>query len=531
MIANLAEAIDAHRRGEIDAAAAVYQRVLAESPDHPDALHYLGVATLQRGDPARARDLIARAARLRPDDPTILSNLGVAYRALGDKERTIVSCRRAVELAPHSASLHLNFGLALSEASLVDEALSALHEAVRLDPKQTAGHMALAKIHEQMGDFDLAIESLRYVLGVVPRDAGALAGLASMCRGAISEDDRAAIESVLADPALPIEPGVQLRFGLVQVMDARAEFGAAAELANQANAMRLANLQSRGLVYDHGAHRAAVDDVIAAFSPAYFERMAGTGVETDRPVFIVGLPRSGTTLIEQILASHSRVYCAGELTLAGRLLETLRLSIVERHRAGDPDQQVEGTGMEGVAKQYLAELTAVNSTADRVVDKMPDNTMFLGLIATIFPRAKIIQCQRDLRDVALSCWFTDFRDVRWACDTSQITARFAEHNRLMAHWKHVLPAAILDVPYEEVVSHFELWARTIVKWCGLDWEPACLDFHKTRRAVATASVNQVRNPIYHRSVGRWKNYQELLAPLFSAIATATDGTTQGSATD
>ena len=170
-----------------------------------------------------------------------------------------------------------------------------------------------------------------------------------------------------------------------------------------------------------------------------------------------------------------------------------------------------------VAERYSQELAALNDTADRVVDKMPDNSAYLGLIVTAFPRAKLIHCRRDLRDVALSCWMTDFWQVRWACAPEEIARRIAEHERLMEHWRRVLPAPMLEVDYEDLVADLETAARAIVAFCGLEWDPACLEFHKTRRAVRTSSVEQVRQPIYTSSVGRWKNYEQSLAPLFEAL--------------
>ena len=149
----------------------------------------------------------------------------------------------------------------------------------------------------------------------------------------------------------------------------------------------------------------------------------------------------------------------------------------------------------------------MNRTAERVVDKMPENYLYLGLLATLFPRAKFIHCRRDLRDVAVSCWMTHFRQNRWTNDPEHIVARFREYQRLMEHWRAVLPVSVLEVDYEETVADLPGVARRLVEWCGLDWEPACLAFHKGTRPVRTASVIQVRQPVYTRSVGRWRNYE------------------------
>ncbi len=282
----------------------------------------------------------------------------------------------------------------------------------------------------------------------------------------------------------------------------------------EANALQLADFRNRGWLYDPARHGPFIDKLIAAFSPVFFDQVRGFGLETERPVFIVGLPRSGTTLIEQILGSHPRVHGAGELTLARRIFESLPGAAIYGGMPFDYLPALDRECVQTLGNRYLNELAAIDDKADRLVDKMPDNTIYIGLITALFPRAKIIHCRRDVRDVALSCWMTDFLEVRWACDFDLIARRIHEHERLMEHWRRVLPTPMFEVDYEEVVFDLETGARAIVAWCGLEWDPSCLEFHKLSRPVQTSSVAQVRQPIYTRSVGRWKNYQNSLAPLF-----------------
>lgn len=273
--------------------------------------------------------------------------------------------------------------------------------------------------------------------------------------------------------------------------------------------------------------------MIAACTPQFFERVRGLGLDTQRPVFIFGLPRSGTTLVEQILASHSRVFGAGELTFArDDFLALAALSGdsteiapgITAYSTANADaaafaamHRLDIATIARVARQHLGRLDRLNFSATRVTNKMPDNYLYLGLLATLFPRATFIHCRRDLRDVAVSCWMTAFEDLVWTCNTEHIAARVHEYNRLMEHWFQVLPVRILNVDYEETVSDLERAARRLVAWCGLDWEPKCLEFHKTSRPVRTASAHQVRQPIYTTSAGRWKNYEQSLAHLFAAL--------------
>ncbi len=177
-----------------------------------------------------------------------------------------------------------------------------------------------------------------------------------------------------------------------------------------------------------------------------------------------------------------------------------------------------------LAEQHLERLAAIDGgQSPRIVDKMPDNYMYLGLLSLVFPNATFIHCRRDLRDVAVSCWITDFRSIRWANDPEHIASRFNQYHRLMEHWHTVLPVPLHEVDYEDTVTDLESVARRLVAACGLEWEPACLEFYKNERPVRTASVAQVRQPVYQRSVARWKNYEPALSTLFTALPSYASG--------
>ena len=287
--------------------------------------------------------------------------------------------------------------------------------------------------------------------------------------------------------------------------------------------------QKQGKSYDPQVHTRLVDGLLATFTPQFFECVRGVGLDTERPIFIVGLPRSGTTLTEQILASHSQVYGAGELNYLRETFEALpqvygtatpleALGPLTPTPLPNSGERGWGEGLRRLAEWHLARLGELDAHAARVADKMPENYLYLGLIAALFPRAKLIHCRRDLRDVAVSCWMTNFRHLRWAADPEQIIHRFHEYRRLMEHWQRVLPVPMLEVDYEETVTNLEGVARRLVDWVGLEWEPACLAFHETRRPVRTASVTQVRQPVYTRSVARWKHYEEDLGSVFEQLS-------------
>ncbi len=337
-----------------------------------------------------------------------------------------------------------------------------------------------------------------------------------MLRSNLPDADLEAMQRLIAYPYLADAQRGCLHFGMAEALDARGAYIEAAEHLNEANGIASSEWAKRGQSYDPLAHREHVDQLCSTFTPAYFERTRGMGSESHRPIFIVGLPRSGTTLTEQILAAHSQVFGAGELRFGhddfGALSEEVDASPLEVL------ERLDGATVERVAARHLERLRELDADSPRIADKLPDNYLYLGLLATLFPRARFIHCRRDLRDVAVSCWMTNFRQIRWASDQEHIASRFGEYRRIMEHWRKVLPVKVLEVDYEETVADLEGVARRLVSFCGLDWEPACLDFHKANRPVRTASVAQVRQPIYTRSVARWRNYEPALGTLFERLA-------------
>jgi tetratricopeptide (TPR) repeat protein len=520
-------------------------------PHFPEGHNNLGNVLREQGKLGEAKASYAEALRLNPDLGLTYNNMGQALQEEGKLEDAIAWYRKGLQLEPDSARIHCNLasaleeqekhaeataryevalrldpcyaeahnglGFVLHEQGHFEEARARYRQAVRLKPDFAAGHCNLGTVLEELSEFDAALACFREALRHDPNHAGAYAQMATMLRGKLPEADLAAMRQLLTDPWLSEGKRSALHFGLAQVLDARKEYEQAAEHLQQANALLKADWQNRGKGYDPAEHTQFVDELIAAFTPEFFERVRGFGLETQRPIFIVGLPRSGTTLIEQILASHSQVFGAGELRYAREAFEELPRVM---NREGAPMECIHALDRVGagrIAQHHLDRLHQLNEPAPRVADKMPDNYLYLGLIATLFPRAKLIHCRRDLRDVAVSCWMTHFRSIRWASDVEHIASRFHEYERVMDHWHKVLPAPLLEVDYEETVADLEGVARRLVAWCGLEWEPACLAFYENRRPVRTASVTQVREPIYQRSVARWKHYEKALLPLFAKL--------------
>ncbi len=269
---------------------------------------------------------------------------------------------------------------------------------------------------------------------------------------------------------------------------------------------------AEGLEFDIGVLRREVDAAIATFKPEFFAARRDWGVPSVQPVFVVGLYRSGTTLTEQILASHPGVFGAGELPD----IRAINHSLSERPEDGLGWRRDD---IRAQAAKHLARLATLSQGASRVVDKHPDNVFFVGLIAALFPRARIICCHRDPRDNVLSCFFQQFsKAMTFATDLGDCALRWRETERIAVHWERVLPEQVLHLQYEALVENLEGEARRLIEFIGLPWDPACLEFFKTERSVNTPSTWQVRQPIYRSSAGRWRNYEAHIGKLTAALA-------------
>jgi tetratricopeptide (TPR) repeat protein len=520
-------------------------------PDLAEARNNLGNALRDTGRLAEARQSYAEALRINPTLAMTYNNMGQALQEENSLEDALAWYQRALELEPNSARIHSNIASLLAEQEKYDDALAGYRRALELDPTYgeahcglggvrheqghfeeaqahyrealrhkpdlPAAHCALGTVREELGDFQDAESCWRTALQYNPRLTGAYAALTTLLRGKLPDDDLVAMRQLLADSDLHDGRRCALHFGLAQVLDSRGAYQESAQSLQQANALALARARERGQGYNPEAHAHFVTRMIEVCSPAFFKRTRGIGVETERPIFIVGLPRSGTTLTEQILASHSQVFGAGEQRLARDDFDALA---PQEDQALNALARLDQTTARRIGAQHLERLYEFNGDRLHVADKMPDNYLYLGLLAALFPQAIFIHCRRELRDIAVSCWMTNFRHIRWANDPGHIAARFAEYHRLMDHWRRVLPVPVLEVDYEETVADLEGVARRLVRWCELEWEPGCLRFHEGKRPVRTASVSQVRQPIYTRSVARWKHYEQALGPLFDRLGDA-----------
>jgi tetratricopeptide (TPR) repeat protein len=504
---------------------------------------------------------LRRAAELAPEDDAVWQQLAKAHGQAEDWAAAVPCCERRVAKKPLDADAHNELGWAYHGEGRHAEAEASYRRALELQPDHLDAWLNLGLLHEELGAMAEAEACYREAETRHPRAPLPLAQRAVLVRGRLPEADRDRLRFEMYRPTAPLVR-LNLLFALAHVADARGEHAEAAACLEPANAMARDLRRSRNQTYDPDQHTRYVDRLIAAFTPELFERLAGAGDQTTRPVFVFGLPRSGTTLVEQVLASHSQVFGAGELPLAHQALNALPATV---ERPEDMTACLEALDAAALAKRargYQDGIEAllrretgatrnpgretaggpaapphsnekVISHADmrdseldapaRVVDKMPDNYLYLGLLALLFPRATFIHVSRDVRDVAVSCWMTHFRSIRWADAQGDLARRIQDYRRLMEHWRRVVPSSgesrvpLHEVGYERLVEDFETEARRLVAACGLEWEPTCLRFHETSRPVRTASVTQVRQPLYRGSVARWRAYEHYLSDLFDRL--------------
>ena len=506
--------------GRLDEAMAVLEQAIERTPNAPILSLLIGMAWDELGEVAEARSWLGRAQQL---DETLLearvrmagveADLENDQAALDIYESVLAIDAKRTDALTGKAKVQLSLGD-------VEGAVATHRAAIDLYPEFAALHAALGNTLSSAGDIEGAVACQRKAIALNPSCLPAYAGLLTTLRHKASDEERDAAIRLLDAPWMTDQRRASLRFGLAAYYDGKGEWAAAAEQMIKANALRKAADERRHRGYEPDQYEALVDRLIQTFTPDTFERLKGLGSESERPVFIVGMPRSGTTLTEQIIASHPQAYGAGERPFARQGLGILP-QIMQR-AADDPLTcltAADGTALQVAATWHLDRLAALDGgTALRAVDKMPDNYAFLGWLAVLFPRARFIYCRRDLRDVALSCWVTNFGAIRWANDLDQLARRIVQHKRIMAHWREVLPVPVLEVGYEDMVADQEGQSRRLIDWLGLEWDESCLSFHKTERLVRTASVTQVRQPIYQRSVARWQRYEAMLAPLLAMLS-------------
>jgi tetratricopeptide (TPR) repeat protein len=425
--------------------------------------------------------------------------------------------RDVLENDPENPDANHLLGLIRSEEDNNDEAVALIEKAIGLHPNAAPFHHNIAGIYRRMGRLQEAEAEFRRAIELKPDYGEAYQGLAEMVRFERTDPFYGQVMGQLRSPHLDNNVRCYFHFAAGKFLDDIGEYPAAFEQ------YRLGN-KAANKPFDSAEFRQQVKDTIYVFSQDFVAKQEGKGNASEQPVFIVGMPRSGTTLVEQILSSHSQVYGAGELND----MKYIARSAAQLSRIRQPwpncASGLAGGAFARLGDEYLSRIAALTpGPFDRVIDKHPLNFQFVGLILLMFPNAKVIHTTRHPLDTCLSCFFQNFtKGQHYSFDLAKLAHFYNDYARLMEHWQTIFPGRILDVSYEDVIESQESETRRLLAHCNLEFEDACLDFHKTDRVVKTASFLQVRQPLYKTSQARWRNYQEQLRDVAAIIGIELD---------
>jgi tetratricopeptide (TPR) repeat protein len=499
--ANLGSAV--FELGQPDEAVACYRRALEIEPQFHEAHNNLGNAWLELGSIENALASYRRALDINPQFAEAHNNLGNALRALGQLDDAEASYRRALVIDPCFAEAYCNLGTALRLQGRTADAQDSCRKALEINPHSAATYAVLAESSADQGDFREASKLFERAASIEPESPEICAGVVRLRKMTHADAAWLAQAQRIVGRGLTPRQEIGLRYAIGKYFDDVQDFEQA--FANFRRANELTKL--RRPPYDGGQLRKIVDLVIRSYDASWVTRPRPNTLQSARPILVVGMLRSGTSLAEQILASHPAVFGAGELTFWNRALAASQVCALSA--------EASDTALPRMAADYLGLLQRLSNDAPRIVDKMPTNFPFLGLIHAALPNARIIHLRRNPADTCLSIYFQHFEaTVSYANDLQDLAHYYAEYVRVMNHWRATLPGhAFLEVPYEGLVDHPETWSRRMLEFAGLPWEPCCLDFHEAKRTVITASRWQVRQPITRASVERWRNYEEFLGPL------------------
>ena len=499
-------------------ALANYDRALTVRPDYAEALSNRGVTLheLKRFEEALAS--YDRALTVRPDYAEALYNRGNTLKELKRFEEALASYDRALTLRPDFAEALSNRGNTLKELKRFEEALASYDRALTLRPDYAEAHNSLGVVLLQLGHLSEAHAALEQAVKLAPRKAKYRRDLGEITRFVAEDAHLAALEKLAADSAtLSVGDRIELHFALGKAYEDVGRHGEAFRQWLDGNA-----LKRQQIAYNEAATLGGLDRVRSVFTSELIRTWQDVGDPSPVPVFIVGMARSGSTLVEQILASHPQVFGGGELKHFAGAADGVRTKFGGSATFPELMSGMTAEDYRDLGARYLAEIERLAPDSIRITDKAPGNFMFAGLIHLALPNAQIIHTVRDPLDTCLSCFSKLFNEGQnHTYDLAELGRYYRHYQALMAHWHRILPPGrILDVRYEDVVADLEGQARRIIAHCGLNWDPRCLAFHQTERPVLTASAAQVRQPIYNGAVGRWRVHEGALGPLFAELSIA-----------
>lgn len=490
-----------------------FRRSIAVDPANADTYRRLGMLLRKKGNLDGAIESYNSALEINPKYGLVHFNLGNALQAKRNFESAAASFSLALQFLPNEAHIYYNIGIAFHEMGELEQAIESYKRALELNPKLAGANNNLGIAIKNMGDIAQALKCFRRALELDPFITEAHRHIANSKNFSSVDEDVTEMERLYQHPQVSETQKMHLAFGLGKAYEDVELYAKSFEFYLTGNA-----LKRKSINYRTSDSETRVDNIIRLFSKEYFENTQDSGIADRRPIFIVGMPRSGTTLVEQILASHSKV------TGAGELLYFQRSCMEHFGKSGSAKFEeklinVKKEDLETFGRLYLKLLKKEGTKTMHTTDKLPLNFLLIGLIRISLPNAKIIHCMRDPMDTSLSIFKNFFQSEgnSYTYDLKELGAFYNLYLKIMNHWNAVIPGCIYNIQYEKLVSDQEKETRELLSFCELSWEEACMDFHQTKRKVTTASATQVRQPMYSNSVAKWKRYESELMPLYEVL--------------
>ncbi len=515
-----------HQAGRVDSAVTAYQSALALQPQNPIALMHLGRAHLDLFNPGEAIRVFKEALKVQPANFEVMALLAQAYLSRGLPVEAVKLFRQLLGVRPGNARLMCSLAAALRLVGEDDEALGLLEKAAGIDPSLSgaiAGQVQLLESRKEYGRADALLDAALH-RGL--RSADIVEAFARQAKRTGRQDEAIAmLQPLVASDKVPPYVRSMLSIAMGELLESQKNYPAAFAAYRAGNELFPRTFSNEQL---HGT----IEKMLTMYSADKLRTYARSGSTSELPFYIVGMPRSGTSLVEQILASHPNVHGAGELNHIATMQLTAqrRFGLKEKHplNAGEFTAKI----LDELAAEEIATLRGMASEAGfdkrgteltRVTDKMPGNYHALGFISRLFPKTRVIYCRRHPMDNCLSCYTTSLSPLHsYANDPVNVAETYKQHLRLMAHWRAINVLPILEVRYESLVADPEPIVRQMLEFAGLSWDDACMRHHETQRVVHTASMDQARKPIYKSSVARWKRFEEFLGPMRQALGTVVD---------
>ncbi len=538
-------ALKNYREGNLDEAEKLCDEILVNDSANPDCFHLIGIINYKKNDHNKAIEYIKKAVALKPDFPIFHNSLGTIYSVQGDitlaiehhekvlyykpddvttlntlaylyhtqgrKNQTFYCLQKSLTFDPANSETLTRMGDILQEMKQPETAYSCYQKALSINPDSVELLKSIAKYHLNFGDRRKSLEYLFKALDMNPDSISVKCEIARLQKNKLGDKKFKLLE--IARRKVALTERIQICFTLGKMYEDVEDFDSAFKYYQEGNELRKKISPVQFCIEDFTAR---IDTYKELFHIDFFKKYSSYGNRNKKPIFIIGMPRSGTSLVEQVIASHPEAYGAGELDFVHQIYS--QLMIKYNGSIGELSHQIAGKVVSDNAHEYIQKLLLFSPDSKKICDKLPNNFILLWLIALMFPDANVIHCTRNPIATCLSCYFTDFQGaLGFKNDLAVLGKYFMQYKRLMHHWEDVLPVNIFTVNYESFIENQEKITKDILEYCDLPWNQVCLDFYKTRRFQNTASNTQTNKKLYSSSVARWTSFKKHLGPLVQEL--------------